>query len=452
MLRKAVQLANTASPVDRLRIRIRWGEVTNDPLLGQLADSLLLIAPDDPYALLSAGNARVQSGEFLKAVPLFRRVVQLDSTSRGSKSVDCLACRALGAMASAYGYADSAAAVARVLQELVDWKPDDADNWETLSISLARNGYPTEAALARDRELELRPKDSASVEIVDAITAVNLENYSVADDVLQKIATSSGSSSDDRTTALWWLAISLRQQGRFHDAAAKLTKIRLIDPAPYAGAMLQAGQVYGELGDWQRARIMFDSAAHLPGRGADLSSAYGRHRAWTLTHVARARAAMGDTIGLMELADTVRNLGEMSSFGRDWKLHHFIRAAVLEIRGDTASAMDEYRKSIYSASLGFTVSNVRLANLLIAERKPREAIGILRAALHGGRDASNTYVTATELHELMAKSFEMAGARDSAAVHYRAVAGAWSKAEPKWKARADGARMHALALGADTTP
>jgi len=225
--------------------------------------------------------------------------------------------------------------------------------------------------------------------------------------------------------------------------------MRLIDRAPNAAVMLQTGQVYGELGDWKKARVMFDSAAHLPGTGADLSSAYGRHRAWTLTHVARARAALGDTVGLIELADTVRNLGEMSSFGRDWKLHHFIRAEVLEIRGDTAGAVGEYRKSIYSPSLGFTAANARLANLLMLQRKPREAISILRAALDGGRDASNTYVTATELHETMARSFEMIGARDSAAAHYSAVAKAWRNAEPKWRARAVSAAQRAMQLGGE---
>jgi hypothetical protein len=213
--------------------------------------------------------------------------------------------------------------------------------------------------------------------------------------------------------------------------------------------MLQVGQTYSELGDWQHAYIMFDSAAHLPGQGSDLASAYGRQRTWTLTHVSRARAARGDTVGLMELADTLRNLGELSTYGRDWRLHHFVRAQVLELRGDTAAAIDEYRKSIYSPSLGFTLANYRMARLLIAKRKPREAIAILRSALHGGRDASNMYITAPELHELMANAFEVIGVRDSAAAHYSAVAKAWRNAEPRWRSRASIASQRSVQLGGE---
>jgi hypothetical protein len=46
----------------------------------------------------------------------------------------------------------------------------------------------------------------------------------------------------------------------------------------------------------------------------------------------------------------------------------------------------------------------------------------------------------TELHELLAQAFDQAGQRDSAAVHYRAVAKAWAHADPIFHARRDRAR------------
>ena len=52
-------------------------------------------------------------------------------------------------------------------------------------------------------------------------------------------------------------------------------------------------------------------------------------------------------------------------------------------------------------------------------------------------DASNLYVSRTELHELLAESFDRAGMRDSAAVHYSAVAKAWRRADPAFHARRD---------------
>lgn len=50
-------------------------------------------------------------------------------------------------------------------------------------------------------------------------------------------------------------------------------------------------------------------------------------------------------------------------------------------------------------------------------------------------------MTQTEIHEMLAKAFERAGARDSAAVHYRRVALAWrdlmrASAVASWKRRA----------------
>ena len=48
----------------------------------------------------------------------------------------------------------------------------------------------------------------------------------------------------------------------------------------------------------------------------------------------------------------------------------------------------------------------------------------IRLALRAEIDAANLYVTRTELHELLARAFDAAGERDSAAVHYRAVVNA----------------------------
>jgi hypothetical protein len=49
-------------------------------------------------------------------------------------------------------------------------------------------------------------------------------------------------------------------------------------------------------------------------------------------------------------------------------------------------------------------------------------------------------MTRTDLHELLAQAFDRLGARDSASVHYRAVAKAWERADPLYHARRDKAR------------
>ena len=56
--------------------------------------------------------------------------------------------------------------------------------------------------------------------------------------------------------------------------------------------------------------------------------------------------------------------------------------------------------------------------------------------VHRGEiDASNLYITRTDLHELLAQAFDAAGHRDSAAAHYKAVLTAWRRADPVYQGR-----------------
>jgi hypothetical protein len=65
---------------------------------------------------------------------------------------------------------------------------------------------------------------------------------------------------------------------------------------------------------------------------------------------------------------------------------------------------------------------------------------VLQSALRGPLEASNLYVTRTELHELLARAWEASGRPDSAAAHYRAVVAAWRQADPEFRARREAAR------------
>ena len=69
--------------------------------------------------------------------------------------------------------------------------------------------------------------------------------------------------------------------------------------------------------------------------------------------------------------------------------------------------------------------------------RAREAAAVVAPALRGEVDASNLYVTRTELHELLAQAYDRAGIRDSAAVHYRAVVRAWANADEAFHVRRD---------------
>ena len=137
----------------------------------------------------------------------------------------------------------------------------------------------------------------------------------------------------------------------------------------------------------------------------------------------------------MHLADSVEQWGRASLYGRDPKLHHYLRGLVLAAEGRYEEAAAQYRATIFSPSLGFTRANYELARCLKTLGRPNEAVAVLQPALRGVLDASNLYITRTEIHELLAQAFDSAGSRDSAAVHYRAVSNAWVRADPVFQAR-----------------
>jgi hypothetical protein len=87
-----------------------------------------------------------------------------------------------------------------------------------------------------------------------------------------------------------------------------------------------------------------------------------------------------------------------------------------------------------------------LGRVLLAEHQPREAIAAVAPALRGALDASNLYVTHTELHELLALAYDQAGQLDSAAAHYRWVVRAWPNADPQFRQRWEAARRRLDAL------
>jgi hypothetical protein len=66
---------------------------------------------------------------------------------------------------------------------------------------------------------------------------------------------------------------------------------------------------------------------------------------------------------------------------------------------------------------------------LIRLGRPTEAIAALQPALRGSLEASNLYMSRTELHELLAEAWDAANGRDSAVAHYRVVADSWEHAD-----------------------
>src|SRR5262245_5765138 len=140
------------------------------------------------------------------------------------------------------------------------------------------------------------------------------------------------------------------------------------------------------------------------------------------------------------LADSAELIGRGSLSGRDPPLHYFLRGLLSAGSGDQQSAVDLFRRSIYSPNFGYTRANYELARSLMALGRPAEAVPVLQSSLRGGWDGSNLHVSRTEIHELLAKAFAESGVRDSAAAHYLAVEQAWRHADPVFLPRYQAAR------------
>jgi tetratricopeptide (TPR) repeat protein len=236
-----------------------------------------------------------------------------------------------------------------------------------------------------------------------------------------------------RLEAGWQLANVLRQEGRYTEALDLADRYRrdLAEPTPLGSAPTSAyleAQVLFDRGQYQASAALFDSIAKSTS-GFEDPSALARNRVWAWTHMADALAAMGDTIRLSVLADSVRTLAEASGFARDARLHYHIRGLLLASRGFSYEAAQAFEKAMTSPSDGFSRTNYELAAIWLRLKRPKDAIPILQAAIRGSFEGGNLYVTRTDLHERLGEAWEAAGGRDSAAAHYRQVVRAWEKAD-----------------------
>ena len=228
--------------------------------------------------------------------------------------------------------------------------------------------------------------------------------------------------------------MALRNQGRVAEALAVARQHRSRDPDRLLESLVALDQ-----NDARKLVAIFGPLSGRPELQRP-SGVQARNITWSKMKYAMALIAAGDTSRLRSLVDTVETWGQRSLYGRDRRAHHYLRGMLLVARGRDAEAAEELRQAIHSPTNGLTRINYELGRVLLRLNRPAEAVPVVRAALHGGIDGSNLYVTRTELHELLAQAFDRMGARDSAAVHYSAVARAWARSDPAFSARLARAR------------
>ena len=433
---RAKQLATRT--IDRERLLILGSIAEVDAPLQQalaIAETLTVKYPSDPEGHILLGTIEERAGNWAAAGRAYARAVAIDSAAGALQSPYCRVCTALFGMARQYLWWDSAAAAERTARRLIALRPGEPYIWGSLIEPLLRQERRGEAVAAWDKAHPEGPAASRDPSYFYR-DDIRWGRHGTVDRTLRQDAESA--SEGPRREVWWLLTLSLRDQGRLREADS----VRLVWRAANlahgdnaAGQPDDALMIAMERGHPQVSIRSFRNAAERTARSNDPPGVRNRYLVWFLTLAGTVYAAAGDTAIVRRLADSLEVLGQTSQFGRDAKLHYFLRGLLFQRQGRHGDAVDAFRRSLFSLTDGYTRINLMMARSLLELRRPAEAIGVLRPAIRGGVDGSNTYTSRPELHEALALAFEQAGQADSARVHWRAVESAWRRADPEFRGR-----------------
>ena len=447
----ARRLAHRTTDRERLQIEAWYASLVSSPNYKALAETLAVRYPHDVDGQLHLGRATLAANQAADAIRILERVVERDSVVARGEPLPCSSCEALELIVNAYESMDSLGAALRTIDRWTRLRPSSRAAWNSRAVVLAMLGRDAEAlqAAAQFRELSAEPD---SGQLLLAQLHLIGERFEKADSLLRQLAATGPAAR--RSEAWWTLTTSLRHQGRLADALQTARVFRQIGSLVDARgestleSAVPEAQVLFELGRLRESAALFDSLS----RGATprATATMSRGRVWWLTHAASALGAMGDTGSLPSMADTIETRGTGSMLHRDRRLHHHVRGLLFVARGQSREASAEFEQALFSDGAAFTRTNYELAKLYLQLGRPRDAVRVLGPVLRGGLEGSTYFLTRTEAHELLARSWEAVGgalAEDSAAVHYRSVVHAWSRGDAPFQARARAARTRLVALG-----
>ena len=446
----AIRLAEQASDRERLVITTSlMSRVLGSPAAIAVADTLAARYPNDPRALQAIARVRQMVGDWAGAARAAGRAAVIDSAAFEAR-MPCYLCEDLDLLADVYFWWDSIPAAARVAQRYTRLQPEWSRPWEIATWAAAKMGDSARARDAMRRYTALHPNPRSAG--FEARINILLDAYDEIEPGLRFLFESP--KHDDYLDSRWWLLIALRNQGRLRDAerlnqTGSVPGLGVPQATPVLPETMNQGLLALESGDSRTAAGVFGRNRQAPLAGAIVPGLAARYHAWRSTLAGMALAATGDTAGVRALADTVEYWGRRSLYGRDRVAHHYLRGLVHAAAGRDDDAIRELRAAIYSPTLGFTRVNFELGRVLLRQGRAAEAVSVLAPALRGEVDASNLYVTRTELHELLAQAYDRASQPDSAARHYRTVVRAWANADPMFHARRAAARAWLARYGAN---
>lgn len=422
---RALRLAGRAPDLQRLMITTEISIALNDPASLSVAESLATKYSTNPRAASLLSQALAARGDWARAIIAGERAIALDSASEPVERQDCRLCADLVHVAGIYMLWDSLPATERTAYRLLRLRPTHHVAWDFLLRSAAAKGDTSAFRAHYRRFYEANPVALPPMYLPRYL--ILAEQYDEAGQELRTYLESPRPGEADE--ARWLQAIAFRNQGRYAEAAA-LTRLRR-GTNDVLAALLALEQ-----NDVRTAVRLFEEIVRSD-ESMSAPSVQARAHTWKKSLLGMSLLAANDTGRVRRLVDSVAYWGERSNYSRDRTLHHYLRGMLFVAQGRDEEAAVELREAINSPSHGFTRINHELGRVLLRLNRASEAVSVVRSALHGDIDGSNLYVTRTELHEVLAQAFDRLGMRDSAAVHYRAVARAWHNPDAPLQGRRD---------------
>ena len=439
---RALRLASRAPDRDRLIIIAHVGSAQGD--LGALAaaESLAARYPTDPEALIRAAEViSTANPNLARTAQLLNRAVAIDSAAAPRVALVCRACEALGVLASHAAWADSTTLAERTVRRWIALQPANYAGWVSLTDLALALGHEREAVRA-DHVADSLGRPPGSPSLGEMSWQLRADKLDLVDARCRRELPTAPAAVFGELR--WWCTIALRMQGRYREAL-RLARAGVIPGAATARSEFGVEPIQSAWLDFEMYRplaagLQFRRFAAEAQNQSLPPGLVARQMAWNLTLAATALVTNRDTAEAHRLADSVESIGQRSLFGRDPRLHYFIRGLILAKAGHQEEAVVAYRSALISPPFGFTRISYELGKSLLALNRPAEAIVVLRGPLHGGVDGSGLYLTRTEIHELLAQAFDAAGRPDSAATHYAVVTRAWRNGDPSVTARYQAAR------------
>ncbi|HTI63624.1 MAG TPA: hypothetical protein VL524_08930, partial [Gemmatimonadaceae bacterium] len=385
-----------------------------------LAQRLVTRYPRDPRAYETRVDVLTTHGRWLVADSVLVRELSLDSLAMEAGDGPCAPCEAYRGLVGVRLLRGDLAGAEGAARRWVALQPGIPGSWRILSMALEFAGRYDLAIDAGRRMVSLTNDPALIAELGRTLTIAR--RFDEADSLVGVLR---AAGEPGRSDALDLAVTIARERGQFHRAVALLAE----DPG---GLELVQADNLMRIGRPSEARRLFEHSGHFdaPTVAQGFSAPQARAFAWAHALEADAFWRAGDTIVAHALVDSVRSVGAHSYYGRDWNLYRHVAGLLALARHDTATAEQDLEGARWGVS-GWTTTVAELACIHLAHGDGRSAIALLREAYESPLDAMGRYVTRTELDELMARGYALAGQGDSARLYASRVRAAWRNADPE---------------------